>query len=127
MVGISAFTFISRFNNSVLRRSKSFNTPDTRFSREFLALLYKEGYIFSYSYAAASRSFLVYPNHRSINFKFSAYSKISRRINFSFFRLKTLSNSGYFCVVRTCFGLQFSDTSRFNKVGGEPIFIIKYF
>jgi ribosomal protein S8 len=127
MVGFSSSIFISRFNNSIIRRSKSFNVPVSRFSQEILVLFYREGYIFNYYLSPVKNNFIVYPNHKVVTFKLSLISRASRKINFKFFTLKKYTNSGRFLIVKTCYGLQFSDTARFNKIGGQPIFGINYF
>lgn len=127
MVAFSSSVFMSRFNNSVIRRTKSFFVPVSKFSRELLSLLYREGYIFSYSFDPVKNSFIVYPNHKVVTFKFVLISKSSRKLAFRSFQVKKNLNSGKFFILKTCFGLQFSDTARFNKVGGQPIFILNYF
>ena len=127
MVGFSSSVFISRFNNCILRRTKSFSVPVSKFSRELLSLFYKEGYVFSYYFDTTKNCFLVYPNHRVVSFRLTLYSKSSRKLNFKYFQVKKNINSGKFFILKTAFGLQFSDSARLNKLGGQPIFILNYF
>ncbi len=127
MVAFSSSVFISRFNNCILRRTKSFYVPVSKFSREVLSLFYREGYIFSYSFDAEKNCFIVYPNHKVVNFKLNLYSRASRKITFKHFQVRKNLNAGKFFILKTCFGLQFSDLARFNKIGGHPIFVLNYF
>lgn len=127
MVAFSSSVFMSRFNNSIIHRTRSFSVPASKFAREFLSLLYREGYIFSYNFNSLGNNFTVYPNHKVVNFKFSLCSRASRKLNFKHFQVRKNLNSGKFFVLRTCFGLQFSDLARFNKIGGQPVFMINYF
>lgn len=127
MVNFSAAVFISRFNNCIICRTKSFSVPVSKFSRELLSLFYKEGYVFSYYFDSTKNCFLVYPNHRVVSFKLSLYSKSSRKLNFKYFQVKKHINSGKFFILKTVFGLQFSDSARLNRIGGQPIFIMSYF
>ncbi|MFO0448019.1 MAG: 30S ribosomal protein S8 [Pseudomonadota bacterium] len=127
MVSFSSSVFISRFNNAIVRRTKSFSVPVSKFSREILNLFYKEGYIFSYYFDSTKNCFLVYPNHRVVSFKLILYSKPSRKLNFKYFQVKKNINSGKFFILKTVFGLQFSDSANLNRIGGQPIFIMNYF
>jgi ribosomal protein S8 len=127
MVIISASVFISNFNNSVVKRSRSFSTPNSSFSRSILALFYKESFIFCYNFDSTKNCFIVYPNHKAVNFKLKLISNSSRKLFFKAFQIKKLTNQGKFFIIKSVFGLQFNDVGRFNKIGGQPIFMLNYF
>ena len=113
----SRFTFASRFNYAVINRKKSFFVPVSKFSANFLLILYRTGYISSYS--LENNSYLVYPNLAAIWFTLKPLKDCKTK-NFSEFR--KFSNSGFSFVANTFNGLAFSDTILLNKCGGQLIF-----
>lgn len=127
MVIFSSSVFISRFNNCIVKRTKSFSVPVSKFSKEILVLFYREGYIFTYFFDPSKNCFIVYPNHKVVAFSLALCSRPARKLTFKHFQVRKKLNSGKFFILRTCFGFQFSDFARFNKVGGQPIFILNYF
>jgi ribosomal protein S8 len=114
--------FSSRFNSSVFSRSRSFVVPKTVVTIRLLNLFYAQGYIYSYQ-ILNNYSYIVFPNHKAIPFKLQYFSASK----FSFFKLKRLSNSGYFYIVNTAFGPQFSDSALVSRTSGKPIFKLVYF
>jgi ribosomal protein S8 len=116
--------FISRFNSSVLQRSRTFFVPVSKTSSELLSLFYKEGYIFNYKFVLDKSSFIVFINHAAVDFKLKRFSLPSRKLFFSFFSFKKQINQGRFLIIRTNYGFQFSDIAKFYKIGGTPIFFL---
>lgn len=114
--------FGSRFNSAIASRARSFTIPSTSVTARLLNMFYLQGYIFSYQNLNAY-TYIVFPNPKSVSFKLRYVSKLT----FNFFELKKISNSGYFYIVNTSFGPQFSDSALASRTSGKPIFKLVFF
>lgn len=98
----SHIIFASRFNDSVKRRVRSFEVPNTVACRELIKFFYSQGFLFdaALSYRAApSKGIVVYPNHTAISFVIKPISFHLQKRSLSYVEIRKNFNAGkvYIC------------------------------
>lgn len=98
----SHIIFASRFNDSVKRRVRSFEVPNTVACRELIKFFYLQGFLFdaapSYS-AASTKGIIVYPNHAAISFTIKPVPSHHQKRALSYVEMRKNSSAGrvYVC------------------------------
>lgn len=113
--------FCAKFNYAVKARKKTFETRDTYDTRKVLELFISQTYVLFYEFSEEKKDTLVvHLNQHSINFRLKRIPRIHRRY-VSKRWLHINRARGNKCILRTQWGLQFSNFSFATRAAGEPM------